>query len=60
MPLGRLCFADKFLPFSATIERRGDLAKIKERCRSPVGVVGGGWVRLRGIHDLDISVVPLG
>ena len=56
MPLGRPCFADKSLPFSAIIERPGDLAKIRERCRSIVKYPGGPGVRLGILHELEIGI----
>ena len=60
MPLDRPGLADKFLPFSATIERRGDLAKIRERCRSCVKVLGGPGVRLELLHELETGIDAIG
>ena len=54
MPLGRPCFADKSLLFSATIERPGDLAKIRKRWESLVKVLVGRGVRLGILHELEI------
>ena len=55
MPLGKSGCADEFLPFSATIERPGDLAKIRERWESLVRVLVGRRVCVGVSHELDIN-----
>ena len=56
MPLGRPGCAGKFLPFCASLEQPGDLAKIRERWDSLVRVLVGRGVCLGSLHELEIDV----
>ena len=60
MPLGRPGIANKFLPSGATIERPGDLAKIRERWESLLRVLVSHGVRLGILHELVIGIDAIG
>ena len=56
VPWGKPGCADEFLPSSATIERPGDLARIRERWESLVRVLVGRKVCLEMLHELEIGI----